>query len=222
MAKPTGTLGYFCALVGVDGDVTGSFVKTDFSPDKPAAEKQIAEYFFGSMNKHLAPSELKFCLSDLKQNPENRLDFTVSSPNGPAYLELMEIAPLKGPYDTAPGSYNPYLFAKAILSGIFQKSDHYSTKKPGLDLYLLLYVTHWAFTLSGSTMACLRYWLKAKPSVFRAVFFYQPLEAHEGAPYWLFPVPPELIGTFDPEQIRDSVVINMNPQSMKIHKENGS
>ena len=71
-------------------------------------------------------------------------------------------------------------------------------------------------TLSDTTIACLRYWLKAQPTVFRAIFWYEPLDAEEGAPGWLYPVPPELLGTFDPKQVRENLCINLDPRKMKL------
>ena len=211
MAKPTGTSGFFRAQVGADGQVVGSFEKIPFSEEKAAVEKHMVERFIASMNKHLAKMGDRFFLADPQSNSEDDFDFTVSSPNGPAYLELTEIAPLTGPYEQAPAKYKPYDFGKAILSGILEKSNRYP-KNMGRDAFLLLYVTHWSFALSKTTLACLRYWLTGQPTVFRAIFTYEPLDTEEGVPHWLFPVPPELIGLFDPEQVRENVCLNLNPQ----------
>lgn len=218
MAKPTGISGFFCAHVTADGQIVGSFEKTPFSEDKAAVENQIVDRFIASMNKPLATSGERFCLADPQRNDENNLDFTVTTPSGPAYLELMEIAPLRGPHEGAPAQYKPYEFGKAILLGILKKSNHYP-KNIGRDIFLLLYVTHWAFALSQTAIACLRYWLKTHPTVFRAIFAYEPLDAEEGAPHWLFPVPPELIGAFNPEQVRDNVCLNLNPQKWQVVRE---
>ena len=56
---------------------------------------------------------------------------------------------------------------------------------------------------------------------FRAVFLYQPLDAMSGEPRWLFPVPPDLIGTDDPGKFRGHFVINVNPGTMQIVREDG-
>ena len=215
MTKPTGVSGSFRVHVDADGDVSGSFEQIPFSAAKAVVEQQMAERFFASMNKHLAQSGDRFLLSEPQSNTENDFDFTVASPNGRAYFELMEVAPLHGPYEQAPSTYRPYKFAKAILSRILEKSRRYP-KSTGRDLFLLLYVTHWSFVLSDSTIACLRYWLTVQPTVFRAIFSYQPLDADEGAPHWLFPIPPELIGAFNPEQIRDSICINLDPRNAQV------
>ena len=215
MAKPTGTSGYFQAQMRVDGKVVGSFEAIPFSKEKTELEKHMAERFIASMNKYLETTGDRFFLADPQLNPQDDFDFTVTSPNGPAYLELMEIAPLTGPYEQAPTEYKPYDFSEAILSGILKKSSRYP-KSLGRDIYLLLYVTHWSFALSDIAIACLRYWLRVQSTVFRAVFTYEPIDAEEGAPHWLFPVPPELIGSFDPEQVRENVCLNLNPRNFQV------
>jgi hypothetical protein len=154
MVKPSGTSGFFQVRANEQGDISGAFVPTPYSTEKAEIERQMVVSFISSMNKNLATSCEEFFLSNPKQNQENNIDFTVDSPNGLAYLELMEIAPLKGPYTTAPSSYKPYEFAKAVLAGIKQKSDHYAGTQ-GRDIFLLLYITHWSFIPSSSTLACL-------------------------------------------------------------------
>jgi hypothetical protein len=215
MAKPTGVSGSFRVHVGIDGQVSGSFEWVPFLAIKAAVEQQMVERFIASMNKRLAQSGDWFFLSHPRGNAENDFDFTVTSPNGPAYLELMEIAPLCGPYEKAPHTYTPYEFGKVILTSILEKSGRYS-RNAGRDLFLLLYVTHWSFTLSNSTIACLRYWLRAQPTLFRAIFSYQPLDSDEGASRWLFPIPPEFVSDFDPEDIRENICINFDPRNARL------
>mgnify|MGYP006865025576 CR=1 FL=1 len=140
--KPSGIKGPLRIQVVEGGAVVSSFEQIPFSSNKADLEKGIVDKFFLSMNKGLAKSGEKFLLLDPQQNEENDFDFTVTSPDGPAYLELMEIAPLQGPHEHAPVGYRPYDFAQAIFDGIHQKSQRYP-KNMIQDLYLLLYVTHW-------------------------------------------------------------------------------
>jgi len=195
--------------------VVGSFEKTQFPEKKAAIEEHMVDRFIASMNMYLNRSRARFVLGNPVSSSENDFDFTVSTPRGPAYLEVMEIAPLIGPYGTAPSKYKSYDLAKSILSGVFEKSNRYP-KDAGQPIFLLLYITHWAFALSDKTIACLRYWLRAQPTRFSAVFTYEPIDENEGVPHWLYPVPPELIGSFDPEQCREYVCLNLNPQKWRI------
>lgn len=167
MAKPTGTSGYFQAQMSVDGKVVGSFEAIPLSKEKTEVEKHMVERFIASMIKYFETTDDRFFMADPQLNPQDDFDFTVASPNGPAYLELMEIAPLTGPYEQALAEYKPYDFGEAILSGILKKSSRYP-KNIGRDIYLLLYVTHWSFALSDIAIACLRYWLRVCSRPFSA------------------------------------------------------
>lgn len=141
--------------------------------------------------------------------------FTVTTSNGPAYLELLEAAPLKGKYENTSASYKPYEYAKFILAEIFKKSAKYP--KTGVqNIFLLVYVTHWTFVLSDTTIACLRYWLSQQPTVFRAIFSFSLFNAEEGNPQWLGPFPPELIGSFDPEIVINNVCYNLDPRKIEV------
>jgi hypothetical protein len=213
--KPTGTSGFFRMQVDSDGRVVGSFEQIQFSAEKAAIEARIVDGFLASMNIHLKEGAGKFFLENPRSNSQNDFDFTICTPRGPAYLELMEIAPLTGPYAEAPSKYRLYDLAKSILLGVLEKSNRYP-KDAGQPIFLLLYVTHWAFGLSGRTIACLRYWLRAQPTNFGAVFAYEPIDQSEGLPHWLYPVPPELIGFFDPEQFREYVCLNLNPKKWQV------
>lgn len=218
MSKPTGHKGAFHVQIGTGGQAVGAFEQIPFSKEKATVESEMVRAFFSSMNNRLSKTGEKFFLSDPKSNEENDFDFTVASPRGPAYLELMEIAPLQGPYEKAPASYKPYEFAKPIFEGILEKSRRYPADM-GRDLFLLLYVTHWTFALSDTVVACLRYWLLKQPTVFRAIFSYQPLDRQAGIPHWLFPVPSELIGLFDPEDIRENVCFNVDLRNAELKRE---
>ncbi|THJ22736.1 MAG: hypothetical protein CAF45_008960 [Nitrospira sp. CG24E] len=221
MAKPAGKSGFFQARVGADGEIVGYFERIPFAKEKAEIETYMVERFIVSMNKGISKTGDRFFLDNPRLNPEDDFDFTVSSPNGPAYLELMEIAPLAGSHEKAPSAYKPYDFGKVILSGIRDKSNRYPTNL-GRDLFLLLYVTHWFFMLSDVAVACLRHWLRSQPTIFRAIFTYELLDANEGVPRWLYPVPPELIGPFDPEQVRENVCLHLDPQGFQIAHERKS
>jgi hypothetical protein len=195
--------------VNSDGTVSGSFTPVSLPSTKETIEKTIADRFIGSMNRRHSQQGESFFLSDPRKNAEDGYDFTVASPKGDAILELMEIAPLEGPYDQAPPRYTVYDFAQCILQGILRKSSHYSSKSDQ-ERFLLLYVTHWTFILSKSVQDCLRYWCAQTPPLFSAVFLFQPLEDQDGEPSWLFPYPPEKLGNFDPEQFRNTTCLNLD------------
>lgn len=221
MAKPTGTSGLFRTTVDQSGTVSGAFEKIAFPESKDDVEDLFASRFIQSMNKHLATAGEKFILADPIRNVENDFDFTVTTSGGPAYLELLEAAPLTGKYENAPASYKPYDYAQSVLAEIQKKSAKYP--KTGVrDIFLLVYVTHWTFVLSETTVACLRYWLSRQPTVFRAVFSFSLFNAEEGTPRWLSPVPPELIGDFNPEIVKENVCLNLDPRKFEVTYEQNS
>src|SRR5574341_301989 len=133
MTKPTGISGSFRVQINPDGSASGSFVPVTLPKSKSEIEQQVADQFIKSMNVH--PVQEKFFLSAPRLNQENDFDFTVDSPQGEAFLELMEIAPLKGPYQETPTHYNVYDFSKTIFQGILSKSQSYP-QKMAKDLFL--------------------------------------------------------------------------------------
>jgi len=215
MTKPSGIHGCFRVGMNAQGQITAGFEQTPFPQDKFQIERQMVTNFIASMNAHLSRSNEAFIFWDPVQNEENDFDFTVSTPRGPAYLELMEIAPLSGPHETASASYRPFEFANVVLEGIKRKSKRYR-KTMERDLFLLLYVTHWAFDLSNLAASCLQYWTARTPHVFQAIFSYMPSNEHEGRPGWIFPFPPELLGTFDPETIRDNICLFLDLRKSQV------
>lgn len=129
MAKPTGTSGPFRATVDYTALCRDHLKRSPFPEAKDDVEDFFASRFIQSMNKHLAASGEKFFLANPVRNAENDFDFTVDSPNGPAYLELLEAAPLTGKYEDAPAVYKRYDYAQFILGEIFKKSAKYPKRK---------------------------------------------------------------------------------------------
>lgn len=210
MPKPTGINGPL--KIGVDADGQGSveFQQVAFPTDKAEIERLIASAFVQCIAQMPGPGGARLQMSDLVQNTEDDFDFSVTLPDGPAYLELMEAAPLQGPYEKAPAQYKPYEYASKVLVRIGEKASSYP--RAGVHrIYLLVYVTHFAFILSPSTINCLRYWLGSLPSPFAGVFLYMPITASEGIPEWL--LPGELPAGFHPSQVIGNVVTNADPRA---------
>lgn len=221
MAKPTGTIGPFRVRFNEDQTVTGEFLQVPFSQEKAAIEMDVTQKFISSANKVL--SELgearRFILFDPKQNLEDDFDFSFFTCNGPAYLELMEIAPQTGPYEQAPKKYNVYDYAETIWKGISKKSARYDTKDKETIIYLLLYVTHWSFILCDEVIDCLAYWSNCNPHVFKAIFLYQTSDNEEGESFSIFPTPDDAFVGFNPEKYRNNNFTHLDPRAWKIYGE---
>lgn len=209
MAKPTGISGFFRVQTHPNGSVTGGFEQIPYSQKKEDVELATATAFIVSMDRELAKSGSKFLISTPRTNPEDDFDLTVSTPRGDAYLEMREIQP-GAPYDKIAPGYNSYDFATILLKAIQTKSAHYA--HPGRQLFLLMYSTHWALTPNETSLMCLRFWLAREKPVFDAIFTYQPLDAKEGVGHWVYPFPPELLGGFDPEAVKDHRCLNIDPR----------
>ena len=203
MTKPTGVRGYYRVQTDETGNVCGSFRQIPFSGEKADVEKHIVANFLTSVSKKLPDGEGDFLFWNPRQNKEDDFDFTVDSPRGPAYLELMEARPFAGRYEHAPVSYKPYDYAATIYDDIKRKSERYP-KNMAKDLFLLVYVTHWTFELSDLTALCLSYWIRNEPHAFRAILSFEPYDVDEGEPGFIYPYPPEVLDKFDPECVRDT------------------
>jgi hypothetical protein len=139
-----------------DGSPIFDLRRLEFPGDKRACELLIASSFVEMIAKVPRPDGHVLQLTDLKQNPEDGLDFSVTVNGVPADLELMEAAPLAGPYDKAPKVYGIGEYVSRLLTEIGKKERKYpsSTTRP---VYLLVYVTHAPFTLSMPTIESMRY-----------------------------------------------------------------
>jgi hypothetical protein len=216
MAKPTGITGQIKLTVGGDGSGSAEFQQLPFPADKSESEKLIAQGFVAAIATLPASQGQALKITDLVQNGENDFDFSLNVEGVPSYLELVEAAPLKGPYEKAPGQYSVYVFAEQVLANIGGKASKYSGGNIGKPLYLLVYVTHWTFIFSDSVIQCLRYWLGSIPSPFTGVFLYKPVTLNEGLTCWLHPAEPR--PGFHPNQVVNSMVTNFDPRSMRPQK----
>src|SRR5262249_9175101 len=150
--KPHGESGFMS--VGPGGS---SWEVVPFPVDKAERESLIANLFAKSFDQYVAgqsePSLAPF--SDLAQNHEADLDFTVQSSQGQKLLELAEFAPLQahGPtFADAPKSLPPPVKAPLVVDVIKTKSAH----QGGAGRILLLYTTEHGFWLDPITVEILR------------------------------------------------------------------
>ena len=200
--KPTGITGP--TRVGPDGV---RFLQIPF----PETKDEIEQFVVASFSREALPGGLT--IRSKHQNRENDLDFAIKTNKGGKFLELMEVAPLenlRGSYTSAPSSYKPYEFAEYIHAKAMKKSDHYASGHAP-KIVLLLYVTHWTFTLSESVICLLQYWFATKPHCFEWIFAYHPIDQQTGIRHLLFPTPVDFWRTFDPNSLRENVVHNLSP-----------
>jgi hypothetical protein len=221
MKKPTGNIGPIGTSIDSKGNLVASVANVPFPQDKEEIEKYIVERFIYSANKELEKSGEQFIIFKPSKNHLDDFDFNVQTQRGKAYLELMEAAPLektKGGYSKAPASYKPYEYAIEIFEKITEKSKKYPKGLKG-ELFLLLYVTHWTFVFSETTMAYLRYFCSMNAPKFNAIFSYVPFDVEVGTVRWIYPVPPELLKGFDPDKYKNNEVLNLDPEKFEVRSD---
>lgn len=214
MKKPTGHSGTFRVSSPGDGTFSTEFQKINFPTKKAEIEKIIASWFVESLGKKESSEGRRPTFNDLVANAERDLDFSVATERGTGLLELQEVAPLSGPYTAAPTSHTPYDRAQYVLSKIHEKSNKYGSRG-ATERFLLIYTTHFSFSLSDTAINSLRVWLDQAPPLFDAVFSFAPLTWGEGVTEKLYPVPADL-RDFDPETIKTNVCFNLNPSGWQL------
>jgi hypothetical protein len=159
-------------------------------------------------------------ITALWQNPERSLDFRLRTSLGEKWLELMAIRPIEFfgvPPEQAPHTYNSYELAKSTHGKIMEKSRKYRTRKAS-NIFLLLYLDDWRFQPSRTMMTLLQYWCNRTTHSFEAIFYYMPLDDTNGHLSIIAPTPSQHWQNFDPEQHRQSTVINLDPSKWHLSR----
>lgn len=219
MAKPTGMIGPNKITVASDGAVEHAFQPVPFSTKKEEVEVLIANDFIASMTQLMtAQGGTRWFMSNPVQNAENDFDFTITLPDGMlAWLELMEIAPLHlfGDHQHVPAKYKPFDFAKIIVGMIMKKAVHYPAAS-ARELHLLTYITHWGFIPSESLIHLVRAFLIEEKHPFAGIYLYAPFEAGHGHGRVIAPVDPKQYAFFNPNELKENEVINLNPAKWQL------
>ena len=214
MKKPTGKSGPISAKITKSGEFTASFEKIQFPDDKDEIESYVVSCFVDSGKEKFGKY---FFISDPKKNTLDDFDFLVTTPKGNAYLELMEIAPLelyRGGYKDAPNCIDRYDISKFVHSKILEKSEKYPNKL-SKELYLLLYVTDYKFSLSDVSRHILSYFCYKSSIKFDVIFSYTPHDEKEGVVNWIHPSEDKEFEGFDPEQFMGEN-INLDPEKFVV------
>jgi hypothetical protein len=217
-AKRTGIAGPYRAQSDGQGHAEGSFLQIKFPEVKADVEGFIAERFISSMNSGPGRRKSMPFFHTLRRNEENDFDFSVMQGGRPAYLELTEIvSPEKMRSERGypnDGKYNPVEFAKDIHDNIMKKSNHYGRMQ--VRVFLFAYSTHWSFSLSDSTLVCLRAMLHKSRPGFEAIFGFSLHDEREGDVRWLFPVQAHLRPREALWRLRDSLAIAVDPREFRV------
>lgn len=182
MKKPTGKNGTTRISINGKGDKDVQFLPHEYPEEKDNIEEKIVINFISSANSDLEKHGEKFILAEPTKNDLDDFDFSIIGPNGESFLELMEAAPLKGVkggYKNAPKKYRVIEIVDFIYEKVKSKSDKYP-KNLGKDLFLLIYTTHFSFSLSNSAVTYLSWLFREKKLVFNAIFLFTPIDSSYG------------------------------------------
>jgi len=211
MKKPRGRTGFARAT----GARELSFPEANFPRTKADIETWIVKCFFSSLKEN---GWEPFCLANPRQNEEQDFDYTVDSARGEGFLELVEAGPVevyRGDYAKAPLVTKSSDVVKNLLEKIKNKSEKYPEDRK-YPLYLLIYTTQWNFALSDAQVCWLQYELRREPPKFDGIFSCHPIEENFGQLHWLYPIPPDALTGFDPQQMKDHVVLHLDYRNFKI------
>lgn len=108
-------------------------------------------------------------------------DFIIQELVGPAYVELVEIAPLHGPYVSANHCMNVGKYIDHAISQVKIKIKKYGVRSEFRPIYLIIYVSHYGFSPDLQQTKALRRQMQCiRNDVFNNI--YLVLFAHDGTP----------------------------------------
>lgn len=185
----------------------------NFPSEKDKRENLVARLFIEATEKSIRresePSLKPF--SNLKQNPENDLDFSVQTASGQKLMELAEFAPLQsfGPtFSLAPTQLPTGQKVYSVLELIRAKSVH----QGGENRLLLLYATEHGFELEEVTIELVRRALANDPPKFDKVYFTQLFNLDLATATEVFPgVQHERFGDLTDEALTSLPIVNTHP-----------
>ena len=165
--KPRGKMGHLQLGSAKDPDSV-EFVPIELPRSKPEIEQWILAAALSAAGKAmLKPYDLT---GEPVQNPEQDFDFTLPTPRGAEFLDLVELAPLQalaGRYDNARSAYRIGDIAEQAYRHIRAKSDHYRAVNSSCTMHLLAYTTDWRLRLPEPAQNLIRSWLSTEPHGFR-------------------------------------------------------
>jgi hypothetical protein len=210
--KRRGEIGPIKMTTGSTG-VSAIWEKIALPKGKAELEQFYADRFVAALNKQkLLPDMV---IKNIRQNPENSLDFTLETSKGEKWLELMEIAPFEffsvSPAEV-PTSYKPYDVGQFLHGKIMKKSSSYQSS----NIFLLLYLTDWRFQPSETVIALLQFWCNRESHSFEAIFCYMSLTDAEGHLWLIAPTPTQFWDAFDPEAYRENKTVNLDPTKWQV------
>lgn len=169
LRRPTGTIkDRNIQLLPSGMPVIGDPLVLKFPEDKEAAEEMAMRGLIAALRADEGP----FRFSSFTRHPQpDGPDFEIEWNGHRGYIELTELAPLRGPYSTAKRVFTVAEMARCMEQAVNQKQQKYLAR-PHRPLFLLIYVTDDAFYITEEVLAVFAYRLRGrKDIIFEAVFY---------------------------------------------------
>lgn len=182
--RPTGTI----KRINVINTPTGMPVVL---PDEvfafPHNKEDAEEVAMQALFRELQYGYVQYKFESYCRHPkEDGPDFDIVWNGKDAHVELVELAPLKGPYETAQRVFTVEEMANALVRLVHKKNEKYKARGY-FPLFLLIYITDDAFYVAEDVLLVVAHMLQVgSPHVFEAVFFvsfWADKRAHMRMPY---------------------------------------
>lgn len=183
--KPTGATGPIS--LGPNGPVRKW---VEFPETKEEIELFIAKGFCKAASGSRPHIKRYKQFTDLKQQPENSIDFSVKTGVGDRWLELCEFAPLNefgGSYDAVSHNWDARQLLDLVLALIKKKAK----KGYGKNTILLIYKTHSTLFVPPPILRAARGELKNLAPNFESIYYISPHSEEEMSVWEIWPGDPE-------------------------------
>lgn len=201
--KPTGAV-FSLRLPAAEGTAIS---KIQFPEQKTDVERLIVDRVISAcVEKTYDPYSLK---GAPRQEPESSFDFSLSTTSGPAYLELIELAPLGNgsTYATLPHAYRVGEFAYWIYGKINSKAVHYQLHRSVSIVHLLLYSTDSRFHVKAAVVDLVTHYCQVRPPGFSTIHWFSLDSATEGQVAVIWPRHPRELDAFAYRSAENTVVL---------------
>jgi hypothetical protein len=208
--KPRGKMGHL-QLGSAKDPGSVEFVPIELPRSKPEIEEWILAAALSAAGK--ATLKLYDLTGEPVQNREQDFDFTLPTPRGAEFLDLVELAPLQalaGQYDNARSAYRIGDIAEQAYRPIRAKSHHYRAVNSPCTMHLLAYTTDWRLRLPKPAQNLIRFWLSTEPHGFRTISYFAPDSADDGEISILYPTPHTALDGFNEADVANTPVVSID------------
>jgi hypothetical protein len=182
----------------------------------PPSKDQAEEVAMKALHEELRLNYVQFKFDNYAKHPkEDGPDFDVIWDGQKAYVELTELAPLSGPYETARRVFTVKEMADLLVGLVEKKNSKYKDRGYS-PLFLLIYVTDDAFYVAEEVLLVVAQMLQLISTlVFEGIFFVSFWA--DGRPHMRMPFPHhESLLLLDVQSYLEKQVINPSSSETKI------